>query len=286
MLEILITFFSLGLFTFGGGYAMIPLLKETIVNKKHWMTDDEVLEMIAIAESTPGPIAINMATYVGYKRKGFFGSVFATLGVVLPSLIIIYLISLFFDAFMSNQIIQYAFTGIKCGVAILITKTGIDMLIKCKKNIVNIVLFAITLVTMIIIDLFAISFSAIILLLMGGITGIVVYTLYRKILSNKEVADLVMEDSGESVIDSNTDNNTTVNDKDLGLASQDDTTLVVETKDTITTNVKAKSRTTTLTKSKNTKAKNTTTRKSGSTSKKQTSTKKTSTKSKKQEEVK
>ena len=281
MLEILITFFSLGLFTFGGGYAMIPLLKETIVNKKHWMTDDEVLEMIAIAESTPGPIAINMATYVGYKRKGFFGSIFATLGVVLPSLIIIYLISLFFDAFMSNQIIQYAFTGIKCGVAILITKTGIDMLIKCKKNIVNIVLFTITLVTMIVIDLFAINFSAILLLLIGGVTGIVVYTLYRKILSNKEVADIVMEDSNESVIDDLGDNNNAENDKDLSIDNQDNNT----GKNEATVEVTAKP------KAKTTKSKTTTTKKSSAKTKsgttKKTGTKsKTSTKSKKQEEVK
>ena len=281
MLEILITFFSLGLFTFGGGYAMIPLLKETIVNKKHWMTDDEVLEMIAIAESTPGPIAINMATYVGYKRKGFFGSIFATLGVVLPSLIIIYLISLFFDAFMSNQIIQYAFTGIKCGVAILITKTGIDMLIKCKKNIVNIVLFTITLVTMIVIDLFAINFSAILLLLIGGVTGIVVYTLYRKILSNKEVADIVMEDSNESVIDDLGDNNNAENDKDLIVNSQDNNTS--ENEATVETTAKTKSKTTksktTTTKKSSAKTKSGTTKKSGTKSK-------TSTKSKKQEEVK
>ena len=281
MLEILITFFSLGLFTFGGGYAMIPLLKETIVNKKHWMTDDEVLEMIAIAESTPGPIAINMATYVGYKRKGFFGSIFATLGVVLPSLIIIYLISLFFDAFMSNQIIQYAFTGIKCGVAILITKTGIDMLIKCKKNIVNIVLFTITLVTMIVIDLFAINFSAILLLLIGGVTGIVVYTLYRKILSNKEVADIVMEDSNESVIDDIDDNNNAVNDKDLIVNNQDNNTSEneIDAEGTVKPKAKTTKSKTTTTKKSSAKTKSGTTKKSGTKSK-------TSTKSKKQEEVK
>ena len=268
MLELLITFFCLGLFTFGGGYAMIPLLKETIVNKKHWMTDDEVLEMIAIAESTPGPIAINMATYVGYKKKGFFGSVFATIGVALPSLIIIFLISLFFDAFMQNQIIQYAFTGIKCGVAILITKTGIDMFIKCKKNIVNIVLFILTFGTMLVIDLWAINFSAIVLLLIGGITGIVVYTIYRKILSNKEVADIVMEDSNESVIE-DSENTDIVEDTNTPDVENDSTTKPIKKK---TTTKKS-----TGTKKPSTSKKTNTTKKAGS---------KTATKSKKQEEVK
>ena len=268
MLELLITFFCLGLFTFGGGYAMIPLLKETIVNKKHWMTDDEVLEMIAIAESTPGPIAINMATYVGYKKKGFFGSVFATLGVVLPSLIIIYLISLFFDAFMQNQIIQYAFTGIKCGVAILITKTGIDMFIKCKKNIVNIVLFILTFGTMLVIDLWAINFSAIVLLLIGGVTGIVVYTIYRKILSNKEVADIVMEDSNESVIE-DSENTDIVEDTNIPDVEKDSTTKPIKKK---TTTKKS-----TGTKKPSTSKKTNTTKKAGT---------KSATKSKKQEEVK
>ena len=270
MLELLITFFCLGLFTFGGGYAMIPLLKETIVNKKHWMTDDEVLEMIAIAESTPGPIAINMATFVGYKRKGFLGSVLATLGVVLPSLIIIFLISLFFDAFMQNQIIQYAFTGIKCGVAILITKTGIDMFIKCKKNIVNIVLFILTFGTMLVIDLWAINFSAIVLLLIGGVTGIVVYTIYRKILSNKQVADIVMEDSNESVIEEDSEETNIVEDTNTSKVVED-----------VTTQQPTKKKTTTK---KSTGAKKPSTSKKTNTTKKAGN--KTATKSKKQEEVK
>ena len=211
-----------------------------------------------------------MATFVGYKKKGFFGSVLATIGVALPSLIIIFLISLFFDAFMQNQIIQYAFTGIKCGVAILITKTGIDMFIKCKKNIVNIVLFSLTFITMIVIDLWAISFSAIVLLLIGGVTGIVVYTIYRKILSSKEVADIVMEDSNESVIEDN---------EALEIVEETKTAATIE--DTTTKKAKPiKKKTTT---------KKTTSAKKTSTTKKSTAKKtsaKTSTKSKKQEEVK
>ena len=105
-------FFKLGLFTFGGGYAMIPQLKDIMITKYQWITDDELLDVIAIAESTPGPIAINLATYIGYKRHKILGSIFATLGVVIPSLIIIYIISLFFKQFMTFKYVKYAFVGI------------------------------------------------------------------------------------------------------------------------------------------------------------------------------
>ena len=95
-LQLFFEFFKIGLFTFGGGYAMIPQIKEIVVEKKKWLTEDEVLEMIAIAESTPGPIAINMATFIGYRQKGFVGSLLATLGVILPPTTIIFIISLSF----------------------------------------------------------------------------------------------------------------------------------------------------------------------------------------------
>src|SRR5574344_471028 len=119
-LSLFLTFSKIGAITFGGGYAMISIIKQEIVDKYHWLTDDELTEIIAIAESTPGPIAINMATYVGYKRTGILGSILATLGVVIPSVVIILIISLFLDAFMSNNYVMYAFEGIKCGVALLI----------------------------------------------------------------------------------------------------------------------------------------------------------------------
>ena len=112
---------------------MIPQIKDMVVEKKKWMTEDEVLNVIAIAESTPGPIAINSATYIGYKQNKFLGSIFATFGVVLPSFIIIYIISLFFNSFLENEIVANAFVGIKCAVAFLITKAGFDMFVKVKK---------------------------------------------------------------------------------------------------------------------------------------------------------
>ena len=172
LLELFWIFFKLGLFTFGGGYAMIPQIKEIIVEKKKWLTDDEMLEIIAIAESTPGPIAVNMATYIGYLRKKFWGSFFATLGVVLPSLIIIFIISLFFDTFLANKYVAYAFIGIKACVAFLITKAAINMILKTKKKALPIIMLVLVCVLMILFEIFNISFSSIILILIGGCIGI------------------------------------------------------------------------------------------------------------------
>ena len=181
LFDLFFTFFKLGLFTFGGGYAMIPQMKEQVVEKKKWLTNEEVLEMIAISESTPGPIAINMATFIGYRQKKVLGSALATLGVVLPSLIIIFVISLFFEAFLANEYVSYAFLGIKGCVAFLITKAGIEMFIKMKKNYLNISLFIVTFILMILFKLFDISFSSIIFILIGGIINIVIYLLSTEV---------------------------------------------------------------------------------------------------------
>lgn len=182
--ELFWTFFKLGLFTFGGGYAMIPQIKEIVVENKKWATLDDVLEIIAIAESTPGPIAINMATYIGYKQGKFFGSICSTLGVVLPSIIIIYIISLFFEQFLSLVYVQYAFVGIKCAVAFLIIKAGIGMFNKMKKSILNLVLFFFVLSLLILFELTSISFSSIVLIIIGGIIGIIANSMINH--KNKE----------------------------------------------------------------------------------------------------
>ena len=134
LLSLFWTFFQIGLFTFGGGYAMIANIQEVVVEKRHWLDDEELTQVIAVAESTPGPIAINLATYVGYKKGGFWGSVFATLGVVLPSLVILYAISLFLDAVLANRYVAFAFIGIKCAVAFLILKAGLTMLAKVERR--------------------------------------------------------------------------------------------------------------------------------------------------------
>lgn len=172
-IELFWTFFKLGLFTFGGGYAMIPQIKEIVIEKKKWLTEEEMLEILAISESTPGPIAINSATFIGYRQNKVLGSLFATLGVVLPSLIIIFLISLFFDAFLANEYVRYAFIGIKSCVAFLITKAGLEMLVKMKKNLFNVITFGVVFVLMIIFELFSINFSSIFLIICGGIASII-----------------------------------------------------------------------------------------------------------------
>ena len=128
LFEMFFTFFKIGLFTFGGGYAMLALIESDLVEKKKWIEKEEFLDMVAIAESTPGPIAINSATYIGYKRGGVLGAIFSTLGVVLPSVIIIFTISLFLDAFLTFELVQYAFRGIQACVVYLILSAGIKML--------------------------------------------------------------------------------------------------------------------------------------------------------------
>ena len=169
------TFFKIGLFTFGGGYAMIANVREVVVEKYSWLTEDEFMEIIAVAESTPGPIAINMATYVGYKKRGVLGAAIATLGVVLPSLIIIYTISLFLDAFMQNKYFRYAFVGIKCAVGFLIVKAGLGLFAKLKKRPLPMIVFSSVFAAMLLFEIFSVSFSSIFLILIGGIIGIFAY---------------------------------------------------------------------------------------------------------------
>ena len=141
-LQLFITFFKIGAFTFGGGYAMIPLIQKEVVDNKKWITDDDILEIIAIAESTPGPIAINSATFVGYRVCGFWGSFFATLGVVLPSFIIILAISFVLSEFNDIKAVKYAFNGIRAGVLALLFKALWTMYKKCPKGIVSYIIMA------------------------------------------------------------------------------------------------------------------------------------------------
>lgn len=187
--ELFLTFFKLGLFTFGGGYAMISLIQNECVDKKAWLTSEELLDIVAIAESTPGPIAINSATYIGYKIGGVLGSIMAVLGVVLPSFCVIYLISLFFNAFIQIELIAKAFRGIQCAIGVIILVAGIKMLKKLPKSPLSIVVFAITLVVTLLIDIFAIDFSSIYLILIGALVGIVVTALTSKNLPKNTGGD-------------------------------------------------------------------------------------------------
>jgi len=156
---------------------MIALLENEFVAKKKWLEKDEFLDVAAIAESTPGPIAINAATYIGYKNAGMIGSIIATLGICIPSFVIIYAISLFFDAFLSLTLVAYAFKGIQMCVVYLILTAGLKMLKQMKKTVFNVIIISITLICMIIFSLFSVRFSTVFYILISGICGVVVYLL-------------------------------------------------------------------------------------------------------------
>ena len=170
---------KIGLFTFGGGYAMIALLENEFVSKKKWLDKDEFLDMAAIAESTPGPIAINAATYIGYKNSGVPGAIVATIGICVPSFAIIFAISLFFDAFLSFTYVQYAFRGIQICVVYLILSAGLKMLRQMKKNVFNIVVISVTIAVMIAFSLLSVRFSTIFYILISGAAGVAVYLLSK-----------------------------------------------------------------------------------------------------------
>ena len=176
-LSLFLTMLKVGLFTFGGGYAMIALLENELVEKKKWLKKDEFLDVAAIAESTPGPIAINAATYIGYKNSGMIGSMIATLGICIPSFVIIYAISLFFDAFLSFTLVAHAFKGIQICVVYLILTAGLKMLKQMKKTTFNMIIISITLICMIVFSLFAVKFSTIFYILISGACGVAVYLL-------------------------------------------------------------------------------------------------------------
>ena len=173
--ELFFTMLKIGLFTFGGGYAMIALLENEFISKKSWIEKDEFLDMVAIAESTPGPIAINAATYIGYKTFGIRDSLLATLAICIPSFVIIYAISLFFDLFLSLTLVAYAFRGIQVGVIYLIGSAGLRMLKNVKKKPLPLLILSVTLTGMLLCSILAVNFSTIFYILISGALGIAVY---------------------------------------------------------------------------------------------------------------
>ena len=172
--------FKIGLFTFGGGYAMISILQNEFVLKKKWLTEDEFSDLVVIAESTPGPIAINCSTYIGYKRAKILGSVMATLGVVLPSFIIIFLISLFFNQFMENRYFAAFFKGIRACVIFLIISAGLKLFKKIDKDLYSIIIFIATFVTSVLFSFFMINFSSIFYILISAFCGLMLYLIKKQ----------------------------------------------------------------------------------------------------------
>ena len=170
--QLFATFFRIGAFTFGGGYAMIPLIQRETAEKHGWITDDDILEILAIAESTPGPIAINSATFVGYRVAGVWGSAAATLGVVLPSFIIILTIAGLLREFQNIQAVKYAFFGIRAGVLALLLKSLWTMLKKCPKNAVAYAIVAAAFLAAAVGDLF-VEVPVLLIIICAAIVGLV-----------------------------------------------------------------------------------------------------------------
>ncbi len=179
------TMLKIGLFTFGGGYAMLALLENEFVEKKQWMTKEEFLNMVALAESTPGPIAINSATYIGYKKGGALGSALATVAVCIPSFVIIYVISLFFERFLALDLVSRAFRGIQVCVVYLIASAGIKLLKSSVKDAFSAVIFAVTLVLCVCFSLFSVGFSSVFFILISGAVGYIAW-LVRRACTRKE----------------------------------------------------------------------------------------------------
>ena len=173
--DLFLSFAKVGLFTFGGGYAMLALIENLCVERKHWITHDEMMNITVIAESTPGPIAINCATFVGYRQRGFAGALAATVGMVLPSFVLLLLISLFLDRFMELTLIAAAFKGIKLAVGVLILDAGITMLRKMHKKPFPLTIMSLSFTAMLLIDLFSWNFSSISLMLVAAAISLTLF---------------------------------------------------------------------------------------------------------------
>ena len=174
------TFFKIGLFTFGGGYAMIALLEEEFIQRRKWLDKDEFLDMAAIAESTPGPVAINSATYLGYKLAKVPGAATATVAVCLPSFLIIYAISLFFEQFTQLTVIANAFKGIQVCVIYLIFSAGVRMLKTLDKSPFATGVLAAVMLVMVGLSLAGVSVSSILLILLSGAAGVAAWLIGRR----------------------------------------------------------------------------------------------------------
>lgn len=177
--ELFYIFAKIGLFTFGGGYAMISIIEESCVERKKWISHEEMMNMTIIAESTPGPIAINCATYVGYKIAGFVGATVATFGMVLPSFVVIFGISKFLDNFLEITWIAHAFYGIKIAVGILIFDAAITMIGKMKKKALPMFIMICSFSVMMLVNIFSWSFSSINLMLAAGILSLMIFTVQK-----------------------------------------------------------------------------------------------------------
>lgn len=178
LFSLFLTFAKIGLFTFGGGYAMISVFEDICVEKKKWISHEDMMNITVIAESTPGPISINCATFVGYKKAGIWGAVFASIGMIVPSFCVIYVISIFLNNFLEITVVANAFKGIKIAVGILILDVALRMIRKIQKNIVSYIILFVSAAFMLLINIFCWNFSTISLLLITAVVGLIVFALF------------------------------------------------------------------------------------------------------------
>ena len=175
LFDLFLTFMKIGFFTFGGGYAMLSVIEDNCVEKKKWITRDDMMNVTVIAESTPGPIAINCATFIGYRQAGVLGSVAATVGIVFPSFVVILIISGFLDNFLEIEIVKNAFRGIKCAVGILIISAAVNMIKNMKKKPFLIAVLVCSTLAMLAIDIFSLGFSAITIIIFAALLDLAVF---------------------------------------------------------------------------------------------------------------
>ena len=173
--DLFFSFMKVGLFTFGGGYAMISVITDICVQRKQWLSQEEMLDLTVVAESTPGPIAINCATYVGCKMAGMSGAVLATLGIVLPSFVILYCISMFLEHFLEYRVVAAACMGIKVGVGLLVLDAGLTMLKKMKKKPQPRIIAGCAFAVMLLSNIFRLGISSVVLMLFAGIVSLSVF---------------------------------------------------------------------------------------------------------------
>lgn len=173
--DLFLTFMKIGLFTFGGGYAMISMIENNCVEKKRWITHEDMMNVTIIAESTPGPIAINCATFVGFQQAGFTGALIATFGMILPSFLVIFIISMFIDNFLEITIIHHAFKGIKLAAGILICDAAITMIKKMSKDIFPKIIMLCSFTAMLLINIFSWNFSSISLMIFSSLISLIIF---------------------------------------------------------------------------------------------------------------
>lgn len=190
-------FFKIGLFTFGGGYAMISIISTELADKRGYVSQQEFSDVVAIAESTPGPIAINSATYIGYRVGGFFGAVLSSVAVSLPSFIIIFIISVFLPRFLEYQIVQNAFRGVQCAVVVLIITASVKLFKNVERNLFSFALIAFSAVLLIVFNLLSINVSTIYFILVAGVLGVCYYYPKAKKLEKEKNATESEEQSLE-----------------------------------------------------------------------------------------